>query len=408
VNKLWYFPFLLLSSFFFFKPVTADLKVTTSADEESNRVASFIVTPNHRTILQGIRRNASPTEIPAQIPFTVQLTDEIDKNDNLMWEIRIMDKAIGRIKVISSFKGSYIKIKPGRLWRSDELDSSVKQRTTLVFKPRIQLHQPPLYKKGRSSYDTRQKYGGGTTKYNDYIYNPRLSYTVSVNILHAGNITKTYSTTIQQDDQDLLRQEYINHYGRSRYGAGDNGNIPIPKRDELIKAPKQQTYLSGSTYSQSIYSVMVEDGVIQLAQKIAHAFEQKSEQLRQHKSDFVDLRGNTLPITENKPWLSSGWRNPERNEWYSNAINSIHQRGAALDLIPNEQPGTRQSAATYWLLWQTLNDKQFNLEGFWQLETLSRPLKTREYKQDIKPKNGIPDAFDIADHLHIQLEVFDE
>lgn len=408
MSKLRHLPFLWIVTLFFIKPVTADLKVTTSADEGSNRVASFIVIPNHRKILQGIKRNTSPTEIPQQIPFSVQLTDQLDKLDNVQWEVRIMDKAIGRIKVISSFKGAYVNITPGRLWRSEELDSSIKQRATFVFKPDIQPHQPPIYKKGRSSHDTRRKYGGGTTEYNDYIYNPRLGYTVTATILRSGKNTKTYSTTIQQDDVDLLRQEYINHYGRSRYGFGENGNIPVPKREELIETPEQQTILAGTTFSQSIYSVMVEDGVIQLAEKIAEAFDKKREQLKQQKDDFVDLHGDPLPITENKPWLSSGWRNPERNEWYSNAINGIHQRGAAIDLIPNEQPGTRQSAASYWLLWQTLNDKQFKLEGFWQLESLGRPMKAREYVQDIKPENGIPDAFDIADHLHIQLEAFDE
>jgi hypothetical protein len=408
VSKLRYFAFLLIASILFIKPVAADLKITTSADEDSNRVSSFIVVPTNRVILEGIKRDTSPTKIPQQIPFTAQLTDELDPIDILQWEVRIMDKAIGRIKVISNFKGSYINIKPGRLWRSDELDATVKQRTTFVFKPNTQPHQPPLYKKGRSTFGTRQKYGGGTTGYNDYIYNPRLSYTVSAKISRSGKNTKTYSADIRQDDLDLLRQEYINHYGRSRYGFGDNGNIPIPKRDELIEPPRQQNLLSGETFSQSIYSVMVEDGVIELAEKIALAFEQKREQLKQQQGDFVDLHGNTLPITENKPWLSSGWRNPERNEWYSNAINGIHQRGAAIDLIPNEQPGTRQSAATYWLLWQTLNDKKFKLEGFWQLESLGRPLKRIEYNQDIKPENGIPDAFDIADHLHIQLEAPDE
>jgi hypothetical protein len=408
VIKLRYFPFLLLSSTLFITPVTADLKITTSANEDSNRVASFIVIPSHSAIPEGIKRNTTTTDIPQQIPFTAQLTDELGELDNIQWEVRIMDKAIGRIKVISDFQGSYIRIKPGRLWRSAELDASVKQRSTLVFKPRPQPHQPPLYKKGRSRQDTRRKYGGGTTDYDDYIYNPRLGYILTVNILHGGKIIKTYTTTIKQDDRDLLRQEYINHYGRARYGFGDNGNIPVPKRDELIKAPEQQTFLAGNTYSQSIYSVMVEDGVIQLAQKIAHAFEKKREQLKQHKIDFVDLHGDSLPITDNTPWLSSGWRNPERNEWYSNAINGIHQRGAAIDIIPNEQPGTRESAATYWILWLTLNDKQFNLEGYWQLESLGRPLKSTEYKQDIKPENGIPDAFDIADHLHIQLEAIDE
>jgi hypothetical protein len=404
VNKLRYFPFLLIINLLFIKPVTADLKITTSANEESNRVASFIYVPSNKTILEGIKRNSTPTELAQQIPFLAKLTDEPGEMDKIQWEVRILDKAIGRIKVISNFQGSYIYVKPGYLWRSKELDTTVKQRNTLVFKPAPQAHQTAQYKKGRSRHNVRQKYGGGTTRYNDYIYNPRLSYTLTVKILNAGNITKTYSATIQQDDRDLLRQEYINHYGRSRYGSGDAGNIPVPKREELIENIVTQTSLAGTGVSQSIYSVMIEDGVIQLAEKIADALEQKKQQIIQHKIKFSDLHGNPLPVTENTPWLSSGWRNPERNEWYSNAINGVHQRGAAIDIIPNEQPGTVESAATFWLLWKTLNDKQFNLTGYWQLETLGRPMKSREYVQDIKPENGIPDAFDIADHLHIQLD----
>ncbi len=367
-------------------------------------MASFIYVPSNKTILEGIKRNSSPTELAQQIPFSAKLTDEPGEMDKIQWEVRIPDKAIGRIKVISNFQGSYIHVKPGYLWRSKELDTTVKQRNTLIFKPDPQAHQTAQYKKGRSRHNVRQKYGGGTTSNNDYIYNPRLRYTLTVKILNAGNVTKTYSATIQQDDRDLLRQEYINHYGRSRYGRGDAGNIPVPKREELIENNATQTSLAGTGVSQSCYSVMIEDGVIQLAEKIADALEQKKQQIIQHKSDFSDLHGNPLPVTENTPWLSSGWRNPERNEWYSNAINGIHQRGAAIDIIPNEQPGTVESAATFWLLWKTLNDKQFNLTGYWQLETLGRPMKSREYIQDIKPENGIPDAFDIADHLHIQLE----
>lgn len=395
--------FLLFSSLIS-APVIADLKVTTSSDDESNQVGSFIVVPKDQTILQGIKRAATLEQLPPQIPISARLTDTIRPLHKIQWEVRIMDKAIGFIHLISDFSGSWVNIKPGRLWRSDVLDATVEHRGQLVFKPLPQPHQPPQYKKGRSRFDTRREYGGGTTEYNDYLYNPRLAYTIKVKIFLNDQTVHSYQREIQQDNRDLLRQEYINHYGRSRYGSGDDGNIPVPRRQELNQIVSEQTIMAGSGFSQSVYTVMVEDGAVQLAEDIMAAFERKKQQIQQQKTEFVDLIGKPLPVTERTPWLSSGWRNPERNEWYSNAINGIHQRGAAIDIIPNEEPGSLESVATYWLLWNTLNDPEIKLTGYWQLESNGRPLKPREFKQDIKPENGIPDAFDIADHLHIQLE----
>ena len=388
--------------------VQAELLVTTSSDPESNQLGSFIFVPGNKTIMQGIKRETEETVLPEQIPITAELSDPINPDEEVQWEVRIMDKAIGRIKLESQFPGSWIRITPGRLWRSEKLGASTKQRHQLVFYPFPQPHQPPLYKKGRSKFDTRREYGGGTTEYNDYLYNPRLAYIINVRVTKKDLLIHSYSQQVQQDDRDLLRQEYINHYDRARYGSGDNGNIPVPKRSELAASIDEQSIMAGSGFSQSIYNVMIEDGVVQLAERIMLAYEQKKQQFMQDKSKFVDLKGNPLPISEHKPWLSSGWRNPERNEWYSNAINGIHQRGAAIDIIPNERPGSIEGIATYWLLWLTLNDPSFKLDGYWQLETHGRPLKRSEFEQDIKPENGIPDAFDIADHLHIQLEEINE
>jgi len=47
------------------------------------------------------------------------------------------------------------------------------------------------------------------------------------------------------------------------------------------------------------------------------------------RSQYIaDIGQTTTPI------ITSGWRNPERNERVGGALNSNHQRGAAVDLVP--------------------------------------------------------------------------
>ena len=111
-----------------------------------------------------------------------------------------------------------------------------------------------------------------------------------------------------------------------------------------------------------------------------------------------------MPTPDSKLWLSGGWRNPERNEWYSNALNGIHQRGGAIDVIVTAPPGDINAAIAYWVLWDGLNKNRNTLKAFWQLETHGRPMRTDEFKNDIEPENGIPDAFDKADHLHANIK----
>ncbi len=354
--------------------------------------------------MQGIKANTQTSILPPPIPFKFELTDPIDKTHFIQWKIRTRDKAFGRLTLISNFLGNYKSVTPGRIWLSKKLSAGIKDRHILKFLPKAQKHQPPLYKKGRGKNNQRRKYGGGTTGLNDYIYNPRLAYEITVSIYKNKQLIQSYTETIQQDDKDLLRQEYINHFGRKRYGRGKAGEINVPTRQELTAIPPQMTSFAGGNITSSRYNVMVEDGMVELANKIALAFEKTRQRINNKEISFVNQYNEPLPVSSKKLWFTSGWRNPERNEWFSNAINGIHQRGAAIDLIPNERPGSLIAASTYWLLWQTLNNKEFNIPGYWQLETHGRPMKTAEYNKDISPKNGIPDAFDIADHLHIQLE----
>ena len=118
---------------------------------------------------------------------------------------------------------------------------------------------------------------------------------------------------------------------------------------------------------------------------------------------FYDLDYRKLYIPDSNLWVSSGWRNPERNEWYSNAVNGIHQRGGAIDFIIMAPSNSRDSAIGYWVLWQALEKQNKNINAYWQLEVNGRPMTTQELEQDIEPKNGIPDAFDKADHLHANI-----
>lgn len=380
------------------------LNVTSSADLESNKNRSFIYFTEDIEIIQGIKLTSQPSTLNKPIPFKFELLDPLDNSHFVQWKVRTRDKAYGRLNIVSEFLGNYKNAKPGRIWLSKKLSAGIKDRHILEFYPKAQKHQPPLYKKGRGKNNSRRKYGGGTKDLNDYIYNPRLAYEVTVSIYKNKKLVTSYSENIQQDDKDLLRQEYINHYGRKRYGRGKSGEINIPTREELTPVPSKLRAFAGGTITSSSYKVMVEDGMVNLANKVAEAYETTKQRIKKKEIKFTNLKNEDLPVSNNKLWFTSGWRNPERNEWYSNAINGIHQRGAAIDLIPNERPGSLEAASTYWLMWKALNNKEFNIPGYWQLESHGRPMKTSEYTKDVSPKNGIPDAFDIADHLHIQLE----
>lgn len=380
------------------------LEVTTSNDPESNEARSFIYFSKNIEPVEGIKLTSAPRVLAPPIPFKFKLNDPLDKTHFIQWKVRTRDKAYGRLKLESQFLGSYKNAKPGRIWLSKKLSAGIQNRHILEFYPKAQKHQPPLYKKGRGKNNERRRYGGGTKDLNDYIYNPRIAYEITVSIFKNKKLVQSYTEKIQQDDKDLLRQEYINHYGRKRYGRGKEGEINIPMRQELSATPNKILSFDGGTITSSSYKVMVEDGMIDLANKVAEAFEKTKQKIKNNEIKFVNFFNEDLPVSRQKLWFSSGWRNPERNEWFSNAINGVHQRGAAIDLIPNERPGSLEAAATYWLLWKALNNKEFNIPGYWQLESHGRPMKTSEYNKDISPKNGIPDAFDIADHLHIQLE----
>jgi len=375
------------------------LSIISSANPQSNAIQSFIIIKKGDFIPQGIKHSSKQNTISQQTPFVTKLTKKLDPNQSIQWYIKVLDKQHGTLKLLSKFKGNGRMLNSGYQWKSDVLDNSIQNRQQLVFRPAPFSHQPKVYKKGKGPKGTRSKYGGGTRNIDEKKYNPKFSYNVTAAVTQNNKVIATHKANLSMDRIDMIRQEYINHFNISRYGRGKNGKIPVPRRDEISSIPKKPKKLKGNPLTESQYKLIINDGMLGLAKKISEAYANKLQQLKTTET-LNDLHKKPLEIPDNKLWVTSGWRNPERNEWYSNAVNGIHQRGGAVDLIIMAPSNSRQSAIGYWILWNALEKNKKQINAYWQLETNGRPMTTREYKQDIEPQNGIPDAFDKADHLH--------
>lgn len=377
------------------------LNITTSADAESNAAHSFIVVPADKLIPHGMKHDATPDVLAMQIPFIAELASTPDSNVMLQWQVTLPSTRYGDIELISKFSGNTSREKNKIVWRSQPLDASVADRNKLIFKPAPARHQPVIYRRGLGANGERHAQGGGTRLIDDGIYNPRLTYQVHAEVLQDGIIIESHDATISMDDKDMIRQEYIQHYGIKRYGFGSNGNLPVPRRDELTATPVNPADIIGNPLTESAYGLLVNDGMLELVQRVAEIY--TAQKIHYHNQPLFDLNKKTLQIPQSKLWLSGGWRNPERNEWFSNAANGIHQRGGAVDIIANEPPGDINNAIVYWVLWNGLQQHKNDFFAYWQLETRGRPMRTNEFREDIEPVNGIPDAFDKADHLHINI-----
>jgi len=379
------------------------LSVISSAEPGSNAIQSFVIIKKGTFITQGIKHSSKQNKISQQTPFVIKFTEKTTSDQLLKWSIKVLDKQHGTIKLLSEFSGDGRMLNSGYHWQSKLLDTNTKNRHQLIFRPAPFSHQPAVYKKGKGPKGKRRKYGGGTRNIDEKKYNPKFSYDITLTILENNKIVGTHKANLSMDRIDMIRQEYINHYDIKRYGRGENGNIPIPKRNEISSIPDKPEKLAGNPLTESQYKLIINDGMLDLAKKISMAYTNNLNKLKSEDS-FYDLKMNKLNIPDNKLWVTSGWRNPERNEWYSNAVNGIHQRGGAVDLIIMAPANSRQSSIGYWVLWNALEEKKADINAYWQLESNGRPMTTREFKQDIEPANGIPDAFDKADHLHANVK----
>jgi len=156
---------------------------------------------------------------------------------------------------------------------------------------------PPPYQKGRNCANP----GNGTCeKSNPYRYMVTVTFNGSIRV----------DALLTQDQKDTMRQEYADH------------QITVPPREEFTLKSTVRTdhYYPGSpegfyTETQYNYLIFGQMGVAELI-----------------RADY-DQALDTDPNTDYGVLLTSGYRNPERNEAFRGEINSLHQYGRALDLM---------------------------------------------------------------------------
>lgn len=114
--------------------------------------------------------------------------------------------------------------------------------------------------------------------------------------------------TVTQDQRDRVRQEYLNH------------GISIPSRADFTTVAAT-AHFSASEISQSAYTLMVGNPGI------------RGEAVRGQYNQLLRTTLGNPAFPEQGLAMSSGWRNPERNEAVNSlAVASIHQYGNAADL----------------------------------------------------------------------------
>lgn len=375
------------------------LSVTTSANPQSNQHNSFIIIEEGELLEEGIKTSVKTRRIGKQVPFVIEYTRYLRPEIDVQWIIRLRNKKHGKINVLSNFKGSSRITGKSHQWTSEKLSVNIANRHRIVFRPDPFKHLPEKYKKGKGKKGKRTRYGGGTRKINSYRYNPKYAYDVTLNLYRNDRRMLSYKTSLQMDRKDMIRQEYINHYNIKHYRDEEVGQIAIPMRSEITAIPRMPENMQGNPLTESKYNLIIDDGMSELANNINLYYTRYVRELRA-KGGLLDRNKKRRKIPDNKLWISSGWRNPERNEWYSNIVNGKHQKGGAVDITIMAPAASTESALGYWVLWQTLKKYRKRIKGTWQLESKGVPFRRKDYWQDIDPLNGIPDAFDRADHLH--------
>ncbi len=210
-----------------------------------------------------------------------------------------------------------------------------------------------------------------------------LSYTIT-----ASFCSKTDSVIITQDERDIIRQEYVNH-GLSVPARGDLN--PVASTAHFTAAELNNTAYtlilgSPGPLAESVrtaYNSLINDDVQEVAvgtsnlspttvvvsagadiDTIGPILDTQACNAAPNPATCDDqLVGRTITagpngVAETRALnqttnfglvLSSGWRNPERNEAVGGVQNSRHQFGNAIDLVIGNVPG-KTSAQLYCIL----------------------------------------------------------
>ncbi len=354
-----------------------------------------------------------------EAPIRVQWLFELQPTDTVQWKVEALSGLkvpnvkddLGNLTDAAKKKTMYGKIQMqsfhgedaggdgtgeyGTPWLSDSrLANTVllqQQLKEVWFRPDMSDHPHPQWQTAEDDLSVHK----GTKKIDVWHRNPRVGYKVTFYL----NSKEMASTTVRMDRSDMIRQEYIDHLGMSYTNSNGNTytrNIPVPERDTIKAIPATPVYFSGGVWSESEYGLMMEDQMFELGAAMNLAFVARKTFYSQAENTLKDINGTELTYPNVNMFLNSGYRNPERQERIGTAINSKHQLGNAVDFgfRGGDYTGDRERAALYQVIWEAANSVTLT---FKQLEkggaTLSLGLDDNG--------NGLDDAFEFADHLHI-------
>lgn len=226
--------------------------------------------------------------------------------------------------------------------------------------------------------------------------NPPLAFEVLAELLVGGQVKGTARVTaeeLQQDEKDILRQEYSDFTLVSR-------QVVVPPRTE-VGEPTSTSYFAGSKFNTGNYvsPAVVRNGAMQaLAQTTQSAY------------------GSGVQI-------NSAFRNPRRNKAVKGRPNSRHMFGDAADLEPTGEAGMtrvdrrREYLKLYRAALGAGADRVLLERGADQLVPANFVIPAPTAQQPDRDGDGIPDRlrirfrgsneraqvlFDRASHVHLE------
>ena len=392
------------------------INLITSSDEGSRDKKSFIM-------CEVAQVNANTCELQSSIK--AQLVASLDDDDIIVWKVEALKGNMEGDDLDSRSNASnkpymYGKTKKHKVskfnsggWANvlgvgtgmgkyespfNSTNLIYKDAKHFSFEPDMsgEAHTPAVYQTDNKP---------GTKRTNVWRSNPHVAYKVTATING-----KEYSAIAKMDHTDVLRLEYINHLSSAADAAGKS--VRVPKREDLRAVPSSGSWVEKNEGDSSYaYNVMVDESMSTLLTQLTSAIDANiNKEFAVSGYDSVSWpSGATIVIT-------SGYRNPERNERVGGASGSRHMMGRALDIAIKGVEGADKEIA-YYVLWEILKANPPASANLVQLE--NRPQSwTKKYVYSwAEPEDdgaewdsldrefedtGIEDGFSDVEHLHLQ------
>jgi len=265
-----------------------------------------------------------------QANFKLNLTYPLKKGDTFQWEISVPDVTkYGHF----TLEGNNVPIPRGgqantdyAQWQSPILSYDERHFRRMEFRPKPPdpIHLTGAYKRNKRGSCTSFSSGsGGTCLVDIGLRNPQYTYEVKATVTGSyGNVV--YEKMIKMDHKDIIRQEYVNHSRLPNTPKMTEAD-PVPLRPDL-KLPVASTNFTSTMGCDINCLDRIAANYTRTNASPGYTYRDPLVYAEAIRAQYVLVQANTTPI------LTSGWRNPERNEAIGSAsANSDHQWGRALD-----------------------------------------------------------------------------